>query len=578
MSLTTSLLIGRSALTSSQVGIQVAGDNMANAATPGYHRRVVSLSPIRGTLDANGIYSGLGVGVTSVNRALDAALESRLRDAASNSTAAGVRHDVLTQLETLAGTLDQLGLGSQMREFFSAFSELANNPASAETRALIVEQGASLASSFRALRANLGDLRNQVDNSLRSAVGRANELLADIAGLNKALATGEVGAGENAALRDQRDALLSELSELVDISVAEQPSGEVDVFIGSTPVVFGATNKGLRFDLTSTGPGTEVRIITGEPPEVVTAASGRIGALVEQRNGAVQQATDDLDRLAGALVFEVNRLHSSASAFPGLTESTSTISVGAGETTRALNDPTTESLAALPFAPTSGAVDFVVTDEATGLSQTVRIDIDLDGIDGSGARTFADDTTLQDIVNAINAQVPNLNAEITPGGELRLYSDAGFRFGVAGDTSGVLATLGINTFFQGSNAGDIQVRSDVEADPLRIAAGYEAGSNEAALALARLGDQPSDLLGGVSLDEHWRRTTDGVAVDTASAKSQRLAATQVRESLQAQRDAVSGVSVDEESINLITFQRQFQAAARLISTVDQLTETLIGLV
>jgi len=578
MSLTSSLLIGRSALTASQVGIQVAGDNMANAATPGYHRRVVSLAPARGSLDANGIYSGLGVNVQSVRRSVDAAIESRLRDATSSHAAAGVRHDIMTQIESLAGSLDELGLGPKMRDFFAGFSELANNPGAAETRALIVEQGASLAGSFRALRSDLGALRNQVDEALRSGVERANALLADIAGLNEALATAEVGTGENAALRDQRDALLTELGELVDISVAEQPSGQVDVFVGSTPVVVGSTSRGLRMEVGAGVASSEARILTGDPPENLVPDSGRLGGLLEQRNGAIQQVADELDRLAGALVFEVNRLHSAASPFPGLTETVGTLSFGAGETTRALNDPANESLAALPFAPGSGTFDVVVTDEATGVSQTVRIDIDLDGIDGAGARTYADDTTANDIVNAINAQVPNLNAEITATGELRLYADSGFTFGFAGDTSGVLATLGVNTFFQGSNAADIQVRADLEAEPTRLAAGFEPGSNEAALAMAKLGQQPSDLLGGVSLEEHWRRTTDAVAVDTAGARSQRLAAGQVRESLQAQRDAVSGVSVDEESINLITFQRQFQAAARLISTVDQLTETLIALI
>jgi len=579
MSLTSSLLIGRSALTASQVGIQVAGDNMANAATPGFHRRTVSLAPAGGSLDANGLFRGRGVSVESVRRSVDAAIESRLRDAQGNAAAAGVRHDVMSQLEALAGTLDSLGLGPQMREFFSAFSELANNPNAFETRSLIVEQGESLAGAFRSLQSEFGRLRNQVDDGLTTSVARANELLTEIAGVNESLAVSEAGAGENAALRDRRDALLSELSELVDISVAEQDSGQVDVFIGSTPVVFGATARGL--DLQFAGPGAgadEARILTGDPPVRVRPDSGRIGALLQQRNGAISQARTDLDSLASALIFEVNRIHSAASPFPGLDEAIGAVSFASGDTTRALNDPASQSLASLPFAPSSGAFEVVVTDEATGLSQTVSIQVDLDGIDGTGARTFADDTTPQDIVDAINAQVPNLNAEITAGGELRLWSDAGFRFGFAGDSSGVLATLGINTFFQGDSAGNIQVKQDIAADPQRIAAGAQEGSNEAALALANLAQTPSDMLAGVSLEEHWRRVTDGVAVETAGAQNQRLAAAQVRDSLQAQRDAVSGVSVDEESINLITAQRQFQAAARLISTVDEMTQTLIGLI
>ena len=577
MSLTTSLLIGRSALTASQAGIQVAGDNLANAATPGYHRRVMSVVPASGSIDARGVYSGRGVNIESVTRRLDSAIESRLRDAVSNQQAAVIDHDLLSQLEALTNQLGTMSLDNRLGEFFGAFSELANNPNAFETRALVVEQGASLAGHMKNLRSDLLGLRAQVDTQITTSVERANQLIGEIAGMNRSLVNSELGQSENAALRDQRDVLLSELSELMDVSIVETRSGSVDVFVGSTPLITDTMARGvslrqLGFEM------QDAQLVVGNPAEVITPRSGRLGALLAQRDGSVNQTIQELDTLAASLVFEVNRIHSQGRPFPGMTEATGSRPLAAADWARALNDPDNATIAGLPFAPVNGSFDVVVTDTATGLAQTTRIQIDLDGLAGDGSAGFGDDTSLQDIVDAINAQVPNMTAEITANGRLRMQADSGFTFGFGQDSSGVLAVLGVNTFFDGVDAGSIAVRQELAANPGLLVTGVQEGSNEAALAIAGLREGGVASLEGRSMGEQWRRVTDRIAVDTSAGFTKRSATIQVRESLEAQRDAVSGVSIDEESINLITFQRQFQAAARLIATVDELTQTLIALV
>lgn len=577
MSLTSSLQIGRSALTASQLAIQVAGDNIANAATPGYTRRAVSLAPVRGQADARGVQAGRGVEVQAVRRQIDVALESRLRDALGQQAGSADARDVLSQIESLVSDLGGDGLSAQLSEFFNGFSELANNPAASEMRSVIVEQGATLARFVRAMRSDLVAVRDQVDSQVRTLTERADGLLGEIASMNRSIARSEQGIREDAALRDRRDSLVGELATLLDISTHEQPSGAVDVYVGSTPLVIGGESRGLESRVRTVDGETRLEVLVSANQEKLEPLSGRIGALLRARSGDVATTIERLDEVASNLVFEVNRLHSAGRSFPGLTDTTGWQRVPAADQARAFNDPANETLAGLPFGPRNGDITVVVVDKATGLVQRQTIHIDLDGVDSTGAAGFGDDTTLADVVAALDA-VPNLNASLTTDGRLRLTTDAGFEVGFEADTSGVLATLGINTFFEGSTAQDIAIRSELAANPRLVVAGVLEGSNEVARAIAGLRDAPIESLNGKSLDEGWRRATEAVSVASAAAQTRADAASQVRQSLEAQRAAVSGVSIDEESINLLNYQRQYQAAARFISTVDELTQLLLQLV
>jgi flagellar hook-associated protein 1 FlgK len=577
MSLTSSFQIGRSALSASQIALQVAGDNIANAATPGFTRRVVSLAAVRGQTNGNGITVGRGVELQAVRRQIDTALESRLRDALGQHTASLDDQSVLQQIEALVSDLDGAGLSSQLSKFFNSFSELANNPSAAETRAVIVQQGVSLASFVRRLRSDLSNIRAQIDTQVGTLVERADGLLSEIAGLNRSITNSEQGRAENPALRDRRDALLSELSTLIEVSTIEQPGGAVDVYVGSTPLVVGAQAKGLTSRTRTVDGEVRLEVLVADSQEKIVPDSGRVGALLRQRNGATTNAIDDLDGLASNLIFEVNKLHAAGRSFPGLTDTTGWQQTPLSDQTLALNDPQNATWSALPFAPRSGVIAVLVTDKATGLVERREIAVDLDGIDAAGAPGYSGDTTLQSLVADLDS-VPNLSAAITADGRVRVTSDPGFEFGFESDSSGALAALGINTYFTGTNAQDIGVRDELQAAPQLVVAGIQPGSNEVALAIAGLRSAGVEALDGVSLDESWRRVIERVSVDAAAAETRAEASDQVRQSLEAQRSAISGVSIDEESLNLISYQRQYQAAARFISTIDDLTQVLLQLV
>ena len=239
------------------------------------------------------------------------------------------------------------------------------------------------------------------------------------------------------------------------------------------------------------------------------------------------------------------------------------------DATAALNDVA----AGIGFTPDHGSFQIHVTQKSTGQRVSSQIAVDLDGINA------ATDTTLTSLTASIDA-VANLSATITADGRLRITADANdFEISFSDDSSGVLAALGINTFFTGSGAGDIGVNPTVTANPGKVAAATEhvQGDNRAALALANLRNAALDALGGLSLTETWNRHIADFAVRLGQTSEAAEADTLVRESLEAQQQSFSGVNSDEEAVNLLSYQRAYQGSARFLTVVDELFQTLLGL-
>ncbi len=578
MSLHAAIQAAQSGLNVGQAGIQLTSNNIANASTPGYSRRLMQLQSIRGG-SAGAVGSiGRGVGVANIRREVSDSLQARLWLGYADYGASERVASVMTQIEGSLNELSDFDVSSELSAFFGSWSERANL---SESSSVVIQQGAELATFLRRVRSDLGEVREQIDRELGQTVQRADELLGTIADLNREVASAERGNGEAHELRDQRDQAVSELSELVDLSVVEQADGQYDVLIGSNPAVLGATSRGLELRLVSQDGGTEAVIALGEDGDRLRLSGGKIGGLLDARASGADDTIAALDDLAGQLIFEVNRLHSTGSPRGGYGQLTGTLTLESEDWTRALNDPTNGSLAGLPYGAENGGFFVRVHNEHTGTSERVRIDVDLDGITDSGAAGFSDDTSLEDIRAALDA-VSGMTATILPDGRLDLSGEAGFSVSFEEDSSGVLATLGMNSFFVGQSAQDIAVRGELEGSASLLASGrWVDGAyveNGTALEIADLASEAVDALGGRGFAEAWGDQVQVVAGRASRAVSEAEATLIVRENLDAQRAAVSGVSLDEESVNLMNYQRQYQGAARVIQIADELLDTLIALV
>lgn len=568
MSLTGALHIARTGLAANQAALQVVGNNMANAATVGYTRQSAILAPASSIEVQTGVFIGTGVSLQSIVRATDEALLSRLRSAVSDQHAALEQQDLLSQIETIHSELTDYGMSSRLNDFFNAWSELANNPTDDSLRSLVTQQGEALSAYIQRVHDDLVEVRAQTDDSIRDNVQAANNLLDQIAAINAQVVIDERGAGGANNLRDERDQVLAELSEYLDISTVEQAAGSVDVFVGSIPIVLNSTNRGLRAEYGSDDNGDlEINIRLDEDGSLLEVTSGKMGQLLSSRENDVEAAIDDMMLFTQQLIYQVNRIHSQGQGTEYFSEVTGTY---AAEDS---SQPMTLSEAGLDFVPNHGSFQLHVTQTSTGTRLTDQIIVDLDGVGGA-------DMSLDDLAAAIDA-VANVSASVTPDGALYITADSSdYRFSFSDDSSGVLAALGINTFFAGTDSSNVEINAAVSDNPKLLAGGqgHIAGDNRNALAISELQDEPIDALGGISLREKWSRYTEDLAVKAQRATQDVQSTNVIVDSLESQRQAVSGVSLDEEAINLLQYQRAYQGAARFLTVVDELMQTLLGII
>ncbi len=568
MGLSNALQIARSGILTSQSAIELAGNNLANVATRGYSRQEMVIVPAGVNAIGSGNFIGRGVQLEQIVRRTDEALMSRIRGSIADQSGALMKQEIIGQVEALQNELTGIDLSTQLNDFFNAFGDLSNQPLDSSLRSLVIQRGDSLASFVQELRSDLADLRAQVDSRIRNTATAANDLLGQVARINAQISQTEGGQGGAHGLRDQRDQILGELSKYLDISVIEQNSGVVDVFVGSTPVVLNGKSRGLELQVETVDGLLVHNVVVSADQTLISAGSGELGALIELRESNLDQTMATLDEFASQLIYQVNRVHSNGQGSQGFTAVTGTVQML--DTAALLND----SASGVQHAPTHGSFQVHVTQKSTGQRVTTTINVDLDGINP------ATDTSLNSLMADLDAAA-NISASITSAGRLHISSDSSdFEISFSDDTSGALASLGINTFFTGSSAFNIGINTTLKNNVGLLAAGqgHTPGDNRNAIDLGKLRSATFAELGGLSLSDMWSRHVESVAIKLDQANRQVEASTVVRESLEAQHQNISGVNADEEAINLLSFQRVFQASAKFLSVVDELFDVMMNMV
>ena len=566
MSLIGALNTSKTALATHQAVIQVASNNIANAGNADYTRQVAKTVPTKDYELRPGVFVGTGITIDRIQRQIDEALQTRLRGSFSDGAAADTTQQWLGRIEAVFNELSDEDLSTQLSQFFNSWSNLANKPQDVGLRQVVLQNGDSVAKWMQNLRTQLGELQHDIDQRIAAQVIDADQLAQKIADLNGQIVVSEGGTGGMAnGLRDQRDALLGQLSQLIDIRTVET-DGQINVYVGSEPLVIGTQNRGVGLrqevidgELTST-------VIFKENNGAMRLQTGQLGALMEVRTNQVETVIDDIDSLAKNLIFELNKIHASGQGLEGYS------SINAGnavdDTTVALNSADS----GLDHAAVNGSFVVHVKQKSTGLVTSTLVQVDLDGLN-------ADDTTLDSLRADLDA-IADISASIS-GGKLQLSADSGnVEISFSQDSSGALAALGINTFFNGSSARDIEVSQVLRDRPTLLAAAKngESGDNQTARAIAGLESMSLASLGNSTLKESYQAMVNTVAVAASTAKTNAEAAAVVTETLTAQREALSGVSMDEEAINLMKSQRAFQGAARVVAAIDELMQTVLGMV
>jgi flagellar hook-associated protein 1 FlgK len=565
MSLFSSIQLANNALIAAQVGLQVTGNNIANANTPGYIREEVVLTPAP-TQRKGDLLLGMGVDIQGIIQKVDLFLEERLRGARSDLAFGEAQENTYHQLEAIVGELSDTDLSTSLNNFFNSVNDILNQPESTPVRNLAVLQGQTLSDDIARLERRVRTIRVDLNKRVVNAADDINRLLEGIAELNLRILNvegGGVNFSDAVGLRDQRQSKLAELSRIIDIQAVEQENSSVTVFSNGDYLVF---EGGIREVTTAYSADrglnvAEIRLAATD--RKLDSTSGELSGLVTSRDDILGGFLDQLDNFARTLIFEFNKRYSGGQGLSGYATLSSEFSVD--DSAAALDQ------AGLTYTPENGSFQVQVHNQQSGLTQTTDVFVKLNGLDS--------DTSLDDLAAALDA-IDGISASITPQRGLTISRDSlAISFAFADDTSGVLAALGLNTFFQGTGAGDIGVKEVVRSDPGKFATsrGGIGADTEIAVELASLLETPLDSQGGNSLADLYDRLTadtiQGASVARAVAEGFRV----FEHTLEGQQLGISGVSIDEEAVNMIVYQRAFQASARFIATISELLDVLVNL-
>jgi len=309
------LSIARSGLEASKIKLAVTGHNIANVDTPGYSRQETTQRAMyagrESQFSARTAYMGTGTTLLDVRRVYSDFMTSQLRTTTSlNSDAASYQ----TQIESLDSLLagSTTSLSSSMQGFFSALQTVADDPANAASRQLVLTDAEGTAKRFNNLYSTLSDQRELVNTEIGSVTDQINQLATSIGQMNGTIAEAVANGSQPNDLMDARDEAIRELSTYVGVNVVKQDASTLNVFVGSSgsPLVVGEQVNRLEAS-SSTDDPTQVGVyfVSDSRNQEVTSllTGGQLGGLIRYREDSLNPTLNTLGQMALVLTETVNK-------------------------------------------------------------------------------------------------------------------------------------------------------------------------------------------------------------------------------------------------------------------------------
>jgi flagellar hook-associated protein 1 FlgK len=620
-----SLGIGTSALLAFQRALNVTSHNIANSTTEGYSRQRIDLTARQPQFIGNG-FLGKGTEIAGIERIADQFIERQLRSATSANEEYSVYYDFAQRVDSLLADPDS-GLSPGLQRFFNSVQDVTNDPTATAARQVMLTEADSLVDRLKFLDNRLTEQRELLNGQITTTVQEINGITENLAQLNTDIVSASArGTRSPNDLLDQRETLLRDLAERVEISTFTQDNGAINVFIGSGQgVVIG--NQAVKLTPESQGEdsrraGVSLVASGGSNIDLSNVISGgRLGALLDLRSSVLDESQNALGRIAIGLAQEFNDQHKLGFDLDG----------NLGQDFFQVPEP--EVLAGRNAA--EGEPKVRVTD----ISGLTTDDYQLRFDDSSSewiVRREPGGQLVDSIAAGASKEIEGLTIDLSVIGGTPAKGDsflirptrtAAQQFGtLISDPREIAASRGVNASADSANTAEglpvLQVTDasllaeddyklsfdgtdwnlfDSDDNPLTQIDGVSidttgitnpaagdtfdievrlgtVGDNGNALDLAALQDKL--LLDGENATFEGGYNTLIAEVGTNTRRAQ--VASQAQERLlaeaQGQRDSLSGVNLDEEAANLVRYQQAYQAAAQVIATTSSLFDTLLSVV
>jgi len=405
------LSIGVSALTANRQAMDTTGHNIANVNTEGYSRQRVDFATRSPNFTGVG-YIGSGVEVSAITRQYDQFISSQVRSSLSVTSELQVYYDNASQLDEMVADAD-VGLQPILQNFFDALQGLANDPTSTSARQLVLAEAESMADRFHYFDQQFESTRTTLNDRIEASVTEINRLAQDIAAINNDIKNA-YGSTPNDLL-DERDQLVNELSQLVDIQVLEQSDGAYNVFIGKgQPLVMAYDAANLTTQPSGLDPThLEIAFNYSFGTQIVTdqISGGVIGGMVRFRDEILDPAQNRVGLVALGLANDLNAQHQLGLDLDGLAGS-ALFALGSVEVLEAPGNGSSITVDYNDIGDLMGndyrlvydGTDFILQNRSTGSLQTLAAGLNtVDGlditIDATGA-TAGDTFLIQPTRNA----------------------------------------------------------------------------------------------------------------------------------------------------------------------------------
>ncbi|BCJ43099.1 flagellar hook-associated protein 1 [Actinoplanes ianthinogenes] len=455
-------------------GLDITGQNIANASTEGYTRQRVVMQAQNANLTP-GIYAstlavGAGVTVSTVERLRNTALDHRSYTEHANSSYLNEKAGAYALIEDVFAEPSDTALQARMQDMWDGWNAVATNPDKAAPKSALLEQATTVAATLNDASKAINNQFESIRAGLDTYVGDVNKSAEEVAKLNKEIVVAKAAGLQANELMDRRSQEILKLSQVVGATATDLPNGATNVFIGSAPLVSEFTNRPIEIEA---GGATQLADLDSDvlvnlrfkDTKTAVAAGGTMGSQMEllAKDGTLHDISNRLDKVAQKLAETVNDKYGTGYSMKGDT----------------------------------------------------------------GQQFFVDRDRPNDPTATITAG--NIGVKVSDPDDLAVSTK---------DPKGVLTTKALD----GGIADDL-----------------------AELATSRDG-----------ADAEYQQLIGDLGVAAQSSIRRRDVQNAVTDQVDAARDAESGVNLDEEMTNLLTYQRGYEAASRVLTTVDSMLDQLIN--
>lgn len=559
MGISQTLFTAKEALLSNLTAINVTGSNIANVNTPGYTRLRTMFESV-GTTDASSTQEQIGVRIADVEQIYDRFLEFQLvsqQSAVANYTA---QQDLLQRVESILNENNGGGINDALGEFLNAWGDLSVDPSSKAKRDAVVSKGENLAYVFNQRAEEITNIQMTADDNVADTVSSLNGYLTQMADYNEIIVNAESVGASTSSVRDKRGELLSKISGIIDINYIEKSDGSLYIYLPNNgkALVEGVNNWELQVKRNSANNNLYDIVFTEDPADSINdqITGGKLAGLLEVRDNAIPSYLDQLNQTASSIINKVNELHTSGYDQDG----------NPGE---------------LFFNPTSEARYMQVSDIIVADTRKIAASatVNADGNNATAITTIKSEPMYASLAGrpAITAISSTANATATlnnigqayknTASDIQLIRVAG-SWTIATGGNGGYGSLGILT--NNDSTVTLDLNGDLTADITLRLTGTWADTDRISFGLTQSENT-------TSIDGYFNAFIANMGQDVVSVSQALTSETTIFNQQTAQREQISGVSLDEEMMNLIKYQMAYGAAGRMTTTVKELMDTLINL-